>query len=215
MDNTQELQISNAQGLQVLSDLFKGPALDDIKKHVVSPHDVPTPAEKVKKRLDGLDYVEGSFMDYRAKKHMPLYEYKLEQMQVHLNWILVIVSLKDKLTGNTEIGGSAARIQVVKGSDGSDWRDIIDLGNNLKSAISSAIKDAQKRFGICADVYRRRESEPTQEERERFTELAKRLKEFDDLACQRFEQKWETLGTDYADYLDIWENYLESKKDKE
>src|SRR3990172_2680525 len=72
----------------------------NIYEYISKPKEIKTPAEKVKKRPDGFDYVEASWMDYQTKQFMPLYEYKLIHLSIEHGWINVIVSLKDRITGN-------------------------------------------------------------------------------------------------------------------
>lgn len=182
---------------------------DELLKHVLAPYDIKTPAEKIKKRPDGYDYVPSSYMDYQAKQGMPLYEYSLVHISFQEGWIDIIVSLKDKLTGNTELGGGAARIQVRQGADSPTFRDIIDMGNNLKSAISQAKKHAQANFGYSADVYRRRESVPTDSERDRYDIMYKEIHDISPTRANLFKEGWSGLGTDWSEFLDKWQVYID------
>lgn len=183
--------------------------------YIQRPKDVKTPAEKIKKRPDGFDYVESSWMDYQAKQFMPMYEYKLLHVSFEHGWINVIVSLTDKLTGNVEIGADSARIMVKREAESPSFRDIIDMGNNLKSALSKAIKNAQSRFGIAADVYQKRESEPTDDERKRFEELTAQVHTISPTRAQVFKDQWASLGTDWSEFLDKWQIYVDRNKAKQ
>lgn len=181
---------------------------DDILKHISQPFDVKTPPEKVKKRPDGFDYVEGSFMDFETKKFMPLYEYTFLHISFHMGWISIMVSLKDRTTGNVELGSGAARIQVPRSVDEPGFRDVIDMNNNIKAALTNAIKNAQSRFGICADIYGRRESVPNELERERFDSLKSEIKAISPTRALQFEDGWKSLGTDWTEYMDKWQDWL-------
>ena len=182
--------------------------------HITSPFDIPTPKEKVKKRPDGFDYVSGAYMDHVTKEFMPLYKYNLLHVSESLGWISIIVTLEDRTTGNVELGAGSARIQVVRGTETPGFRDVIDYGNNIKSALSNAIKDAQKRFGVAADVYRRRESVPTQEERERFTAMRTKIAQISSIRVKAFNEAWSGLGTDFNEFLDGWQIYIENNSPK-
>lgn len=185
---------------------------NDLLSHISKPYDAKTPLEKVKKRPDGFDYVEGSFMDFETKKFMPLYEYTFLQLSFQMGWISVIISLKDRTTGNVELGAGAARIQVPKGVDEPGFRDVIDMNNNVKAALTNAIKNAQSRFGICADIYGRRESVPNDLERERFENLEKDIKTISATRALQFKEGWNSLGTDWNEYLDKWQNWFDRQQ---
>lgn len=182
---------------------------DELRNYITAPYDQKTPKEKVKKRPDGYDYVESSFMDFETKKFMPLYKYKMITLKVELGWINCIVSLKDRITGNTELGAGAARIQVSRGIVEPGFRDVIDMSNNIKAALTNAIKNAQSRFGISADIYQKRESIPTDDERNRFESMKKQIYEISATRAEQFAGQWANLGTDWAEFLDRWQVYVD------
>lgn len=203
----------NSELIQTLANIK---IANDVQKMVAdkikAPFNVPTPKEKVRKRPDGFDYVEGSWMDHVAKEHFPLYEYKLEWIELQFGWVNIIISLKDKITGNVELGAGAARIQVPRSVDTPGFRDVIDLGNNLKAALTQAIKNAQSRFGVAADVYQKRESVPTQDEGNRFTNMLNEIQKFSPTKAKIFQDQWNDLGVDYSDFLDKWQIFLDKYK---
>lgn len=187
---------------------------EELRNYITAPYDHKTPEEKIKKRPDGYDYVESSYMDYETKSFMPLYEYKLLHYSCDMGWISVIVSLTDRTTGNTELGAGSARIQVSRGVETPGFRDVIDMSNNIKAALTNAIKNAQSRFGIAADVYQRRESVPTEAERERFKALKKEIHEISATRAKMFEEQWKDLGTDWTEFLDRWQVYVDRNSSK-
>ena len=182
---------------------------ESLYNYISTPKEVKTPAEKVKKRPDGFDYVESSWMDYQTKLFMPSYEYQLLHISYQHGWINVIVSLKDKLTGNTELGADSARIMVRKDAEEPSFRDIIDMGNNLKSALSKAIKNAQSRFGVSADVYQKRESVPSDGERQRFETILAQIAKISPSRAKIFQDQWADLGTDWSEFMDKWQVYVD------
>jgi hypothetical protein len=206
-----DLEVNNAE--TTVSYLDNPSAIAEIKsewfKYISSPKDVKTPVEKVKKRPDGFDYVESSWMDYQTKLFMPKYRYELLHVSFEHGWINIIISLTDRITGNIELGADSARIMVKRDAEQPSFRDIIDMGNNLKSALSKAIKNAQSRFGISADVYQKRESEPTSDERKRYDTMLVRVKELSPTRAQIFKDQWADLGTDWSDFLDKWQVYID------
>lgn len=182
---------------------------DELRNHITAPYDKKTPPEKVKKRPDGYDYVESSYMDFETKNFMPLYEYKLLHFSSDMGWISIIVSLTDRTTGNTELGAGSARIHVSRGVETPGFRDVIDMSNNIKAALTNAIKNAQSRFGIAADVYQRRESIPDDAERKRFEDLKGQIYAISPTRAKMFSEQWNDLGTDWTEFLDRWQIYVD------
>ena len=182
---------------------------EKVGKYITEMHGVKTPPEKVRKRPDGFDYVDSSWMDHVAKEFIPFYKYELVHYSVEMGWINVIVSLTDRITGNVELGADSARIMVKRGTEVPSYKDIVDMGNNIKSALSKAIKNAQSRFGVAADVYQKRESAPTEEERKRFDEMSKTLYGISPSRTQIFKEQWANLGTDWSEFLDKWQVYVD------
>jgi hypothetical protein len=197
----------------LINNKSKGHFRDELISYISTPfREQKTPVEKVKKRPDGYDYVESSFMDYETKKFMPLYSYKLLHVATELGWITVIVSLTDRITGNIELGAGSARIQVSRGVETPGFRDVIDMGNNVKSALTNAIKNAQSRFGIASDVYQKRESIPTDAERDRFAAMQKEIHGINATRALMFNDQWLNLGTDWTEFLDRWQVYIDRNK---
>jgi hypothetical protein len=183
--------------------------IEALQEHVAKPFDIKTPPEKIKKRPDGYDYVEGSYMDHLFKENSPLYKHELLHVSYQMGWINVIVAVTDRITGNVELGADSARIQVARGAEEPTFRDTIDMGNNLKSALSKAIKNAQSRFGFAADVYQKRESIPTTLERERYESMIATIKDISPSRAQLFQDQWSELGTDWSDFMDKWQIYID------
>jgi len=183
---------------------------DIVTEHVTSLYDVRTPKEKIKKRPDGFDYIESVWMDKTFKEFSPIYEYNLEHINESLGWIDVVVSLKDRITGNVELGAGSARIQVRKGTGNEPgFQDVIDKGNNLKSALTNACKNAQSRFGTGAVVYGKRESTKAPDEIKRYQQMSSAIKRINPSRAQMFEEQWNDLGVDFTEFLDRWQVYVD------
>jgi len=185
-----------------------------VMEHITSPFNIPTPKEKIKRRPDGYDYIENTWMDKEFKEHSPLYDNELVHYSEAAGWITMIVRVKDRATGNTELGAASVRIQVKQGVMEPTFRDIIDKGNNVAACLSKAIKNAQSRFGHGADVYGKRESTKTDEERNRFDSMLKEVKDISKVRAQQFEQGWNEIGVDFTDYLDKWQSFIEKNQNK-
>ena len=177
---------------------------------VLAPFNVLTPEQKIKKRPDGFDYVEASYMDHQFKSHSPLYATKLEHLSIHEDYVLSVVQLTDRISGNSELGTDGALIMRRK-SDGI----IVDLGNNIKSSISKAVKNAQSKFGHAGDVYQRRESIPTEDEIEQFKILLEEIKVLDPGKVAAIEQRWNDLGTDFSIFNEGLTGYINKLKSSE
>lgn len=183
-----------------------------VHDYIKEPFNVPTPPEKVKKRPDGFDYVETSWMNHIFKANSPLYSHELLYVNESLGWIDIIVRLTDRITGNSELGGGSARIQVRRGVENPGFGDVIDKGNNLKAALSNAIKNAESRFGHAADIYGKREDAPSDDDRARKEVIFTELKSISLTKANIFKTQWDQLGTDYTEYLDKWEEYVKKVK---
>ena len=83
-----------------------------------------------------------------------------------------------------------------------------------KSLLSKAIKNAQSRFGVAADIYQKRESEPTNQERERYTSMCRAINTISSSRVQLFKEQWASLGTDWSEFLDKWQVYIDNNSDK-
>ena len=208
---------------KVLADLLliKNESLrETVTEHVTSIYDVKTPKEKIKKRPDGFDYVESTWMDKTFKGWSPLYKFTLVHVNETLGWIDIIVSLEDRITGNVELGAGSARIQVRRNTvEPYQASDIVDKGNNLKAALTNACKNAQSKFGTSADVYGKRESIRTPDEISRFNQMLSTVKRMNPARAKMFEDTWHGLGVDFTEFLDQWQVYIdrfapEAAKDK-
>lgn len=125
-----------------------------------------TPKEYIGDKF-GQAFVSYPYMDDAFKTHFPAYEFHFAFPPIMFqNFILVGVELKDKVTGNVELGLKAHRIQIKKDKKDAIENgrmtmadltpfDVIDFGNDSAAALTDAIKNAESRFGICADVYRK------------------------------------------------------------
>lgn len=183
-----------------------------VTEHITSPFDVPTPKEKVKKRPDGFDYIESSWMDKQFKEHSPLYSTELLHFSEAMGWVTAIVRVTDRLTGNSELGGSSVRIQVRQGTIEPSFRDIIDKGNNVAAVITRAVKNAQSKFGHGADIYGKRESVRTNEENQRYESMLREIKQISPQRAKLFVEGWSELAVDFTEFLDKWAIYIDRNK---
>jgi len=198
-------------------------SVEAVRSYNEEPFKKTTPAEKVKRSGKGYDYVKGSYMDSEFKKHSPLYEYVSMTITdvLPLGQVRAEVVLRSRVTGNTEVGTGAARIQVTKEArrkleSGNQSHllpfDVVDYDKNVKSALEQARKNAQRQFGIASDVYRRQEFDPTKEE---LTEFSNLLNQMSFKWKQHFSEVWEDTGFAYQDVIDQMkegmEEYLKKK----
>jgi len=183
-----------------------------VAEHITHPFNVKTPKAKVKRRPDGFDYVESSWMDKNFKEQSKLYSSELLHYSEAQGWITIVVRLTDRITGNSELGGSAARIQVKAGAGAEPtFRDIIDKGNNVAAALSKAIKNAQSRFGHAADIYGKRECLKTESEEERFKSMLPQISNISQSSASAFTKGWKEIGVDFTEFLDDWQSWIDSR----
>jgi hypothetical protein len=204
--------LANIKEMSVLQEGNEQTYKSVVSEIIKEPFKVPTPKEKVQKRPDGFDYVEHSWMDNSFKTSSPLYSNSLVWVEDKDGWINVLVQITDRITGNSELGAGASKIQVSKKTG-----DILDKGNNLAGALSKAIKNAHSRFGHAADVYRKLHELATVEEKERYKDLLVQVKLINPTRAHTFAEQWSQLGIDFSDYLDKWDKYVErysSQSDK-
>lgn len=212
---TAQLNLTEQNLLAALSNIMtvRQPEFEKMKSvvsdYVKSPFKVPTPKEKIKKRPDGFDYVESSWMNNLFKSNSPLYSHELLYVNESLGWIDIIVRLTDRLTGNSELGAGSARIQVKRGVESPGFSDVIDKGNNITAALSKAIKNAESRFGHAADIYGKRDEIPSDDDKARKELINEKLKKLSLTKSQIFETQWKELGGDFTEYLDKWESYID------
>ncbi|RLB96243.1 MAG: hypothetical protein DRH90_24790 [Deltaproteobacteria bacterium] len=197
--------------------------LEAVKDYNEKPFRKATPVSKVKRNPQGYDYVSGAYMDKEFKEFAPVYEYVSIVVTdvLAMGHVRAEVVLKNRVTGNQEVGVGAARIQVTREArkrltEGSQQGilpfDVVSYNNNVKAAVEEARKNCMRGFGICSDVYRRQQFEPTEEESDRFMEL---MNQVSLKWKQQFGAEWDDLGADFEIFLDGIEDNLDKYKKKE
>lgn len=183
-----------------------------VAEHITHPFQVKTPKEKIKKRPDGFDYVESSWMDKSFKEQSPLYSTELVHYSEQNNWITIIVCVTDRITGNSELGASSVRVQVrANAGPEPTSRDIIDKGNNVAAALSKAIKNAHSRFGHAADIYGKREEIKSESEIARYDSMLPTISSISVPSAVAFTKGWQEIGVDFTEYLDGWQHFIDSR----
>lgn len=202
------------------------PTEEELKRVIeynFKPYEQETPPDKIKKRPDGYDYVEYSYMDKEYKKYHPFYSIRMvgtPQLYLQLLYVECSIELTSKITGNTECGTGGARIQlkteakklVESGKRGVLPFDIIDYDKNVKSALTNAIKNAESRFGIAADVYQRREFAPSESQQAEFNKL---LGELTISEKYTFRTQWGQTDGDYDKILNKMKKEVKKKGQNE
>lgn len=190
-------------------------SIRQISEYATKSTNRPTPPEKIQRREDGYDYVHGSYMDFAFKMDHPLYSYQIHSVQVleKIGWVYITLTLTDRITGNIEPGAGAARIQVsaaAKKNGEVTPFDIIDFDKNIKSALTNAIKNAQSKFGVAADVYGKIEEVATQEHKETFERLILNVPVS---KRELVRAKWKALKFDYTEFLEMLESKYPTKQE--
>ena len=210
------LEVTNSANVSISSPLktnglISAQAKENALLEIMKPYGDKTPKDKIQKRPDGYDYVEYSYMDHVAKQNMPLYMFKVINEETIINMLscTFTVELTNRITGNTEIGTGGTRIKISKNArlrlekgGAVTPFDIIDLGHDKAAALTAAIKNAESRFGVCADVYNRTEELRTEDDVERYQEVFKRVP-FD--KKEAFNEYWRKMKCGYGEWLDAME----------
>lgn len=169
----------------------------------------PTPKEYVKTKPmgnKGMRYIPANYMDDTFKKSSPKYSNKFAfQPFFFQNWVIVGVELTD-VAGNVELGLKAHRVQFnsdkkkavqagqLSVSDLTPF-DMIDVGNDVSACLTEAIKNAQSRFGIGADIYQKQvlSAEDLEQLNKDFADF---LKEIDNpMAKRKYQTEWDECKT--------------------
>lgn len=176
-----------------------------------------TPKSQVKKRPDGMDYVEEGYMRNQLNRHYPIWSWELDEVQfLGGEWVWCRGHLSIVEEGITRKFGSvgATRVQFRKGSDHVP-ANIVDIDKNVASANTDAFKRAVNRLcNVCDDVYRKQILEPLSEnDKDR---LASALDEADDKLRRAVNVKIDR-GEIHSHNIDDWITLITDKikKDKE
>lgn len=144
-----------------------------LSSHVKQARKVKTPKDQIKvQEGTGYPYPAAAYMIDQMDNFHPL---RKEEGTVSIDdrtrCIIAVVTVTDLVTGESRVGTDAHRITFKKGLPPSP-ESLVDMGNDAKSALSEAIRNAYSRFGISADVYKKVMSEPiTDEQRTKLVQL--------------------------------------------
>ena len=157
-------------------------SLKEMKKEKDNRSAKSTPKAKIKRRADGFDYVEESYMRSELSKSFPSWSWlpagNNPVMMIGSEWIVVTGNLVINDNGNQRnmFMPGAARIQYAKGKPHS-IENLVDLDNNVASANTYAFKRAVNRLcNVADDVYRKQDLDLTEKQLVKLKDL---LSEFD------------------------------------
>lgn len=149
------------QNIITFSDL-----LNPIKQHFEDVKNDKTDPNYVKYK-DKYAYPESKYVDDKFQKWFPINSEKVVKQEIFEKyWILLTVEITVYFSPTlsiTKIGAGGARIQLPKALTDSIKAnplnaakitplDYIDVGNDLKSALTKAKANCQQRFYVCADA---------------------------------------------------------------
>ncbi len=117
------------------------------------------------KQKAGMDYVEFSYMKNKANEHFPLWSFKNLKIAHEFlvsGWVVVQGELHFFDEGVPRVGSVAAAHRIAfKSGESRTPENIVDLGNDVKAAVSDAMKKAFNVYmNISDDIYRALEIEP-------------------------------------------------------
>lgn len=183
-----------------------------------------TPPRSVKKRSDGYFYPEFSYMQEEMDKFHPLRQEDITILPLDQTLparvVVAIAKVTDLVTKEVRTGTDAHRVTFPKG-ELQKVENIVDLGNDIKSASTEALRNAYSRFGVCADIYQKQfKEEPTEAQNARFSSLMKDLPvDLNDPKVVKWiddtRKAWATQNKDSADlYLEGLEKVVNKIKEK-
>ena len=119
---------------------------------------ISTPKPFVKRRPDGLDYVEEKYMRDQLNEHFPVWSWEIKETQfLGSEWVIVTGELQilDNSIPRKFSSIGATRIQFKKGKEHTP-ENVVDIDKNVASANTNAFKRAINRLcNVCDDVYKK------------------------------------------------------------
>ena len=158
---------------------------EEVRKEIANKHkrvsQTKTPKHFVKKKYDGMEYCEISYMKSIAEEEFTPWNWEIIGKEV-LGTEAYVVHGRLTYTdanGVVRIGDMVAahRIQKKRGTN-----EFVDIGNDIKAANTDCIKKAFNMYlNICDDVYKAQieETELTDEQRKNISIAASKLKDKD------------------------------------
>ena len=141
---------------------------------------VSTPKPFIKRRPDGLDYVEEKYMRDQLNEHYPVWSWEIKDTQfLGSEWVIITGELQilDNSIPRKFSSVGATRIQFKKGKEHTP-ENVVDIDKNVASANTSAFKRAINRLcNICDDVYKKQIEDYglDDSQKEEITSLAKKV----------------------------------------
>lgn len=187
---------SFAESLSIMSDLSN---IAQTKRNNL--HKKKTPPEYIKMK-EGFPYLESTYVDDEFNKEFPNHQINIVNSGIFQNYYVyfdveIIVFLSEKHFIK-KVGTGSARVQIktaAKKAHEDSGRvitpfDYVDFGNSRKAALTLAIKNAQERFGIGADITGRvvLSVEDLEKIKETYTELMSQISDPRDR--NRIKEKW-------------------------
>lgn len=159
-----------------------------------------TPEEKIKKKeIAGkkFNYIEYSYMNKLFVDLYPKTTMRIVNQFELCGWFICCVEITDLVSGQVKPGIGGAKLQVKKDQPPA-YNTMVDVDKNVKAALTNALKDAYRRFGIASDVYSFDEEEITEELQAKFDELVKDLS-----AVQKVKlyEEWKEMKVGYSEWL--------------
>lgn len=174
-----------------------------------------TPPSQIKRRPDGLDYVEEGYMRNQLNRHYPIWSWELDEVEfLGGEWVWCRGHLSIVEEGITRKFGSvgATRVQFRKGTKHTP-DNIVDIDKNVASANTDAFKRAVNRLcNVCDDIYRKQIIDPLSESDK--DSLASVLDKADDKLRRAVNVKIDR-GEIHTRNLSDWIELIEKKLNKD
>jgi len=137
------------------------PMFDDLRAHDTAIKAEQTPPEQIQKQQN-FEYITFQHMKNQMDKHYPGWQEEIISHRFEEGWAIVHVRVTVVMPNGVQVSRDAVDAHRVqkKRTDGA----LVDPGNDIKAAVSDALKKAFSLFSIGADVYKFYEPVMTNEE---------------------------------------------------
>lgn len=191
--------------------------IEKLQGHVQELHktvsDIETPKGAVKTRPDGLEYVELAYMKNIADLYYPGWSWEIISYQFIGDQAVTVHGRLIFFDGVKRIGDMIAGHRIQKKRD--DKTKYVDIGNDVKSAVTDTLKKAFNTFmNIADDVYKKTGEYLSNEQINKLFEIAEQCGSRTKLILSNKLKNNEIDVSNYDEMLKALKNKLEEVKEK-
>jgi hypothetical protein len=140
--------------------LYK-PMFDDLRDHDNAIKADKTPPDQVKKQQN-FEYITFQHMKNKMDEYYPGWQEEIISLKMESGWAIVHVRVTVVMPNGVAVSRDAMDAHRIQKNR--EKQTLVDPGNDIKAAVSDALKKAFSLFSIGADVYKFYEPVMTNEE---------------------------------------------------